>query len=175
MMYVEICFFLRFVLIQCQNGGSSVKATFLFIRTNTWKKRVSQHIKYDISPQIIVDLYLMCSNSELRIETSPFLAMRPATVNWMESLAAPLPLFFHCSSLSLRIFILSANDIFGPTSTLPFYQEKAGPQSVKRLNEEIDVYFQRWWKATIQTTRQEFITLWLLRNGGLISSFYTII
>lgn len=50
----------------------------------------------------------------------PLLAMRPATVNWMESLAAPLPLFFHCSSLSLRIFILSASDILGSTSTLDF-------------------------------------------------------
>lgn len=44
--------------------------------------------------------------------------MRPATVNWVESLAAPLPLFFHCSSFSLRIFILSARDILGSGSTL---------------------------------------------------------
>lgn len=51
---------------------------------------------------------------------SPFLAMRPATVNWFESLAAPLPLHFHCSSFSLRIFILSASDILGSTSTLDF-------------------------------------------------------
>lgn len=52
---------------------------------------------------------------------SPFLAMRPATVNWFESLAAPLPLLFHCSSFSLRIFILSASDILGSTSTLDFW------------------------------------------------------
>lgn len=70
------------------------------------------------------ELYFVCSNIELGFEMSPFLAMRPATVNWLESLAAPLPLFFHCSSLSLRIFILSASDILAPTSTLLFYQEK---------------------------------------------------
>lgn len=51
----------------------------------------------------------------------PFLAMRPATVNCTESLAAPLPLSFHCSSLSLRIFILSARDILAaPTSVADF-------------------------------------------------------
>lgn len=50
----------------------------------------------------------------------PLLAMRPATVNWTESFAAPLPLFFDCSSFSFRIFILSASDILGSTSTVDF-------------------------------------------------------
>lgn len=109
----------------------------------------------------------MCRNSELEFETSPLLAMRPATVNWLESLAAPLPLFFHCSSLSLRIFILSASDIFAPTSTLLFYQEKAVPQLVMRLTEKSLLS-----RVMEQTISQEFINYWFQDGVDSFLEFY---
>ena len=94
--------------------------------------------------------------------------MRPATVNWIESLAAPLPLFFHCSSLSLRTFILSASDILAPTSTLLFYQKKVAPQLVMRLTEKSLLS-----RVMAHNYRSGIYHLLVTRWGGLISkSFY---
>lgn len=95
--------------------------------------------------------------------------MRPATVNWMESLAAPLPLFFHCSSLSLRIFILSASDVLAPTSTLLFYQDKAVPQSAMRKVKMRKVCCRGWWNTAIQNTGSGIYHLLVTGWGGLIS------
>lgn len=53
----------------------------------------------------------------------PLLAIRPATENWVESLEAPLPLVFHCSSFSCKIFIRSARDIFASTSAPDFWRQ----------------------------------------------------
>lgn len=58
--------------------------------------------------------------SRLVVFSPPFLAIRPATENWVESLEAPLPLAFHCSSFSCKIFIRSAKDIFGSMSAEDF-------------------------------------------------------
>lgn len=54
------------------------------------------------------------------ISSPPLLAIRPATENWVESLEAPLPLAFHCSSFFCKIVIRSAKDVFGSMSAEDF-------------------------------------------------------
>lgn len=102
---------------------------FLFLEVKdlryTWKNSkspaVAQRVcKTDFTAEACVKPHWINTHTQTSFMVLPRLAMRPATVNWMESLAAPLPLFFHCSSLSLRIFILSASDILAPTSMLDF-------------------------------------------------------
>lgn len=75
--------------------------------------------------------------------------MRPATENCVESLAAPFPLAFHCSSFSCRIFIRWARDIFVSTSDEDFCRERYERKTERRKIIMSIICCQTLWHKTV--------------------------
>lgn len=102
--------------------------------------------KHNCLPWLETVTYSICLISPLRFsyaknkqKKKPLFAMRPATVNCVESLKAPFPFTFHCWSFSCRVCILSARVSFVSTSAVAFFKNKE-----PWFNPTITILFRSW-------------------------------